>query len=90
VKWDTLIGLKVQNSARFLIGKAGRLDLKSPAPVLERSDTRDLRKRILSLSASEARKLGLNKSTLHYLRKNARDRKPFKISDKVAMRLKLD
>jgi len=70
---------KVQKFARFLIGKAEGFDLKSPAPVLERSDTRDLRYKILSLSASEARKLGLDKSTLHCLKKHARDYKSFKI-----------
>jgi len=87
VKWDTLIGLKVQEFARFLIGKSDKFDLKSPAPVLERSDTRELRDKVLSLSASEARKLGLGKSTLHYLRKNARSRKSFKIYRPVLQKL---
>jgi len=87
VKWDTLVGLKVQELARFLIGKADEFDLKSPAPVLERSDTRDLRERILSLSASEARRLGLGKSTVHYLKKHALDRKPFKTCQKVSDKL---
>jgi len=83
VKWDTLVGLKVQEFARYLVGKSDRFDMKSPAPVLERSDSKELRERILSLSASEARKLGLGKSTVHYLKKHARNRKPFKIYKKV-------
>ena len=88
VKWDTLIGLKVQEFARCLAGKSEQFDLKSPAPVLERSDTRNLRERILSLSASEARKLGLGKITVHYLKKHAHDRKPFKIYKPVMKKLK--
>jgi len=55
LKWNTLILLKVQEFARFLIGKSDKFDLKSPAPVLERSDSKELRERILSLSPSEAR-----------------------------------
>jgi len=88
VKWDTLIGLKVHESARFSIGKADRLDLKSPAPVLERSDSKELRERILTLSASEARKLGIGKSTLHYLKKHVRSKRPFKVYREVAFKLK--
>ena len=87
VKWDTLIGLKVQEFARYLVGKADVFDLKSPAPVLERSDSTELRERILGLSAFEAGKLGLGKSTVHYLKKHARDRKPFKVYKKIADRL---
>jgi len=87
VKWDTLIGLKVQEFARYLVGKAEGFDLKSPAPILERSDTRDLRKRILSLSASEARRRGIGKSSLHYLRNHARGRKSFKIYKPVLEKL---
>ena len=87
VKWDTLVGLKVQEFARYLVGKAEVFDLKSPSPTLERQDSKELRERILSLSASEARRLGLGKSTLHYLRKHARDRKVFKIYKPVYEKL---
>jgi len=89
LKWNTLILLKVQEFARYLTGKSDRFDLKSPAPVLERSDSKELRERILSLSASEARKLGLGKGTVHYLKKHARDRKPFKIYTSVSDKLGL-
>jgi len=88
LKWNTLILLKVQEFARFLVGKSDTFDLKSPAPVLERSDSKELRERILSLSPSEARRVGLDKSTVHYLKKHARDRKPFKIYRKVSEKLR--
>jgi len=71
-----------------LTGKADRFDLKSPASVLERSDSNELRERILSLSPSEARRLDLGKSTLHYLRKNAQNSKPFKIYKPVLEKLR--
>jgi len=78
-KWDTVILNKTQELARFLLGKSGSLDFIEPAPGLVRSDSRELRKRILELSMKEARELGISKSTLHDLRKRARDERPFKV-----------
>ena len=41
--WDTLILRKCQELARYLLGKTDRFDLRTPRPVLERSDTRVMR-----------------------------------------------
>lgn len=86
--WDTLILRKCQELARYLLGKAARFDLKCPKPVLERSDTRALREKILSLSSSDSQKLRLGKSTVHYLRKRAKERKPFRVYAPVLARLR--
>jgi hypothetical protein len=86
--WDTLILRKCQELARFLLGKAARFDLRTPKPALDRSDTRALREKILRLSSSEAQTLRLGKSTVHYLRKRARERRPFKIYTPVLARLR--
>ena len=86
--WDTLILRKSQELARYLLGKTVRFDLKSPRPVLQRSNTRALREKILSLSGSDARTLRLGKSTVHYLRKRAKDKKPFKVYAPVLARLR--
>lgn len=85
--WDTLILRKCQELAHYLLGKTTRFDLVNPKLTFEREDTQALRKKILSLSGAQARKLGLNKSTLHYLRKQARDRKPFRIYEPVLAKL---
>jgi len=87
LKWDTVIEQKVGELGRFLLGKATRLDFSEPSPTLERTDSIELRRRILSLSQAKARKLGISKSTLHYLRKNARNDRPFKVYPKVRYRL---
>jgi len=87
-KWDTIILNKTQELARFLLGKSDTLDFTEPAPTLTRSDNRELRKRILELTQRDARKLGISKSTLHYLRKHARNERPFKVYQKVAGRLR--
>ena len=70
---------KTQELGRFLLRKSENLDFTDPIPSLVTSDSREIRKRILALSGKKALELGISKSTLHYLRKHARDRKPFKI-----------
>jgi CRISPR-associated protein Cas1 len=85
--WDTVIFRKCQELARYLLGEVASLDFTSPRPVLERSDTRMLREKILSLSQSQGSKLGIGKSTLHYLRENAESGRPFRVCGKVRVKL---
>jgi len=46
-KWDTILLNKAQELARFLLDKSKQIDFVEPRPSLQRSDTLDLRKRIL-------------------------------------------
>ena len=87
LKWDTVIEQKAVEFGRFLAGRIGRLDFSEPSPTLRRTDDADLRRRILSLSQSEAKGLGIGKSTLHYLRNNAKDRRSFRIYERVRRKL---
>jgi hypothetical protein len=66
---------------------SARLDFSMPSPVLGEIGDREIRKRILNLTQQEARRLGIGKSTPHYLRRNAKAAKPFKIYGKVAARM---
>ena len=85
-RWDTIVFLKAQELAKHILdGKP--IDFSEPSPNLGRSDTQELRKRILSLSQSEAKKLGIGKSTLHYLRKHVTGEKSFDVYQKVARKL---
>ena len=88
LSWDTVILRKGQELARYLSDKMAMLDLSTPKSVLERSETRVLREKILNLSITEAKTLGLGKSTVHYLRKRAREKKPFSVYAPVLARLK--
>ena len=87
LKWDTVIEQKVNELGRFLTGRSLSLDFMQPAPKLERQDNRELRARILSLSSSQARQLGIGKSTLHYMRKRASHSRQFELYQKVLERL---
>ena len=87
LKWDTVIEQKTVELGRHLAGRTGGLDFSEPSPNLPGTDDRELRKRILSLSQSEALKLGIGKSTLHYLRKNAKANNSFRTHSSVRERL---
>ena len=87
-QWDTIILNKVQELGRFLLGKSDVIDFMEPLPSLKRSDGLEIRGRILELTQKQAQELGISKSTLHHLRKNANSDKSFRVSQKIACRMK--
>jgi len=87
VRWDTVIEHKTVELGRYLVGRSPNLDFMEPSPYLHRTDDINVRKRILTLSQSEARKIGIGKSTLLHLRRNAASETSFKIYKKIRMRL---
>jgi hypothetical protein len=86
LKWDTVIE-EVLGLSRFLIGKSSRLDFNEPSPSLQRFDNIKLRERIRSLTAEEAKRAGIGKSTLYTLRQHVRYNRSFKLYPKVRCRL---
>ena len=88
-KWDTIILRKTQELSRYLSGKTEKLDFSQPKPNLQRTDNSTLRKRILELSQSQAKELGIGKSTLHYLRKKAKSNKSFRTCNIVKKKLEV-
>jgi len=88
-KWDTVIFNKTQELARLLLDKSKQIDFAEPHPTIQRSDTQDLRKRVLELTQGEAKELGIGKSTLHSLRVHARSERPFRVCKKVAFKLEV-
>jgi len=89
LKWDTVIEQKATELGRFLSGKSREIDFIEPSPILERSDNLEVRKAILSLTQKQADNLGIGKSTLHYLRRNAKTEQPFTVYGKVRKKLRV-
>ena len=87
LKWDTVIERKTVELARYLANRSPRVDFLEASPSLCGSDDRELRRRILSLTQQEAQRLGVGKSTLHYLRKNAEKERSFRAYGKVLRKL---
>ena len=79
LKWDTVVGQKTMELGRYLAGRTGGLAFSEPSPELTRTDSVELRRRILSLSQSDARKPRIAKSTFHHLRKNAQNDHNFEV-----------
>jgi CRISPR-associated protein Cas1 len=87
LKWDTVIEQKATRLGKFVTGKIRSVDFLHPSPELTRTDNRELRTKVLSIKQSEARNLGIGKSTLHYLRSKVRSGSSFRVSRKVIARL---
>ena len=87
LKWDTVIQQKAIELGRFLFGRHSNIDFTEPCPSLSRVDNQELRRRILSLTQSEVRELGIGKSTHHSLRKNARSERSFTVYRRTLGRL---
>ena len=86
-RWSNIILFKTRELAQYLIGKRKSIDFNISSINLERIDNHELRQKILKLSYSEAKKLGIGKGSLHYLKKNAESDKPFKVYNKIKKRL---
>lgn len=88
LKWDTVIEQKTIELGRFLTDGQRSLDFAEPAPSLVRQDNRELRAKILSLTSAEAKRAGIGKSTLHYLRKHVeKSSSSFKVYKPVRKKL---
>jgi CRISPR-associated protein Cas1 len=85
--WNTILRLKCQELAGYILSKRNELDFSHPCPILSRDDSEALRSQVLSLSVTEARKLGIRKNTLWYMQRRARTRKPMRIYNPVKKRL---
>jgi CRISPR-associated protein Cas1 len=88
LKWDTTIEQKANELGRFLLRKSNGLDFAEPAPRLQRQDSQALRDKILALTQAEAKELGVGKSTLHYMRKNARRKRHFFVYSSTITKLR--
>ena len=64
------------------------IEFDVPHVEINRDDNLFLRERIMSLSPEERKKLGINKSTLWYLKKNVSSKDKIKIYDKILDKIK--
>lgn len=85
--WSYVLMLKARELGQYLLGKRKAIDFGMPSPHLERDDSFKLRQKIQKLSCSEAKKLGIGKSSLWYLKQKAMSERPFKVYDKIKEKL---
>ena len=85
--WSYIIFLKTRELAHYLSGKKRTFEFSTPAYEIDRQDSDEMRRKILAIPYAEWKKMGFSKGTLHYLKKNARDGKPFTMNKHVRERL---
>lgn len=77
---------KVQQLANFISDKKKEIEFDVPHIEISRIDT-TLREKILALTPDQRRRLGINKSTLWYIKKNLDDGKSIKVYGKILSKL---
>ncbi|NDB51930.1 MAG: CRISPR-associated endonuclease Cas1, partial [Nitrososphaeria archaeon] len=73
----------VQQLANFISDKNKRIEFVVSKMEINRDDTVLLRQKLLSMTPEQRKKLGINKSTLWYIKKNLQSKDKIKIYDKV-------
>jgi len=87
LKWDTVIEQKATELGRYLSRRSGRFDFSEPSPSLHVVDDKSIRRDILALSQSKAGRLGIAKSTLHYLRCRSKTHDRLRVYTKTRRKL---
>ncbi|MCH9658398.1 CRISPR-associated endonuclease Cas1 [archaeon] len=78
----------LQQLSNFIMEKKKDFDFIVPKIKLNRNDNLELRKKILRMSVEERERLGINKSTLWYIKKNLSEGKTPKIYQKILLKIK--
>jgi len=88
--YQTILLDKVQQLANFINDKKTKIEFDVPKIRIKREDTVHIQERILKMSTEERKNLGINKSTLWYMKKNLESGKNIKIYDKTFSKIKDD
>ncbi|WP_445475709.1 CRISPR-associated endonuclease Cas1 [Methanococcoides methylutens] len=85
--WGSVLLLKARELGHHLVGKRKAVEFSKPVYMGERDDTDLLRKKIIDMPYTEWKKMGFSKGTLHYMKQNARNEKPFTLNKHMKERL---
>jgi CRISPR-associated protein Cas1 len=77
----------LQQLSNFILEKKNEFEFIVPKMRINRNDNLEFREKILSMTPDERKKLGINKSTLWYIRKNLTERKTLKIYEKILLKI---
>ena len=77
----------LQQLANFVVEKKKDFEFVIPKMNLNRNDNVELRERILNMTSEERKQLGINKSTLWYIKKNLSEGKTPKIYEKIMLKI---
>jgi len=86
--YQNILHDNTQYLAHYISEKKKSIEFVIPKFEIVRDDTVSLREKILSMSPEERKRLGINKSTLWYMKKNLQSKDKVKIYDKILDKLK--
>jgi CRISPR-associated protein Cas1 len=78
----------IQRLALYIADKKKTIEFVIPHVKINRDDNLLIREKILSMNPDERRKLGINKSTLWYLKKNISSKNKIMVYDKILVKVK--
>jgi CRISPR-associated protein Cas1 len=85
--WDAVIRLKAQELSNYILDRMNGVVFSEPRPILHRIDSEAVRNQILLMTASDARKRGIRRNTLWYLKQRARHENPIQTYAKITTKL---
>lgn len=85
--YDTIYLDNIQKLANFLTGKNMEISFEIPSVKCQRNVDMELCEKLLNIQLKDAKKLGLNRSTLWYIQKNIREGKKIELYEKVKAKL---
>ena len=80
----------IKQLANHVLGKSKSFEFQIPEIQLHRNDILELKEKIVSMTPGERKILGINKSTLWYIKKNLKNGKSIKLYDKILFKLDKD
>lgn len=78
----------LQQLSNFIAEKKKEFDFVIPKIEFGRNDNIELREKILNMTVEERKDLGINKSTLWYIKKNLHEGKNPKLYEKITLKIK--
>ena len=81
--YQSILHDQTQQLANFILDKQKRLEHDIPKIKLERNDDVEIREKILNMTPQQRKELGINKSTLWYMKKNIVQKKKISVYSKI-------
>ena len=85
--YQVILQDNLQQLSNFIVDKNTEFDFIIPKIKLNRNDDVELREKILKMSSNERKRLGINKSTLWYMKNNMKEGKSITVYDKILSKI---
>ena len=85
--YQSILQDNLQQLSNFIVNKKREFEFTIPKMKLNRNDGLELRNSNLNMTPEERKEIGINKSTLWYIKKNLSEGKTCKMYDKILLKI---